>query len=110
MAEQTQSGANPGDVVTGDDTGIPLATDDVMCSEGKRKIEDVEGSGAPSATRQKLECVFNVEKDETEFDVCKIFTRPRVCQVTKDLGSRGEYSLNRETKDMHTNKSWIRKS
>ena len=56
----------------GDDMGIPLATDDVMGSEGKKKIEDVEWSGAPSATRQKLECVFNVEKDKTEFDVCEI--------------------------------------
>ena len=64
VAEQTQSGANPGDVVAGDDMGIPLATDDVMCSAGKRNIEDVEGSGAPSATRQKLECVFNVEKKQ----------------------------------------------
>ena len=106
VAERTQSGANPGDVVMGDDMGIPLATDDVMCSEGKRKIEDVEGSGAPSATRQKLECVFNVEKNKTEFDVCEIFSRPRVCQVAKDLGLRGGYSLNRDTKDMHTNKSW----
>ena len=47
-----------------------------------------------------------MEKDKTEFDVCEIFSRPRVCQVAKDLGLRGGYSLNRETKDMHTNKSW----
>ena len=76
-----------------------------MCSVGKRKIEDVEGSGAPSATRQKLDCVFNVEENKTEFDVCEIFSRPRVCQVAKDLGLRGGYSLNRDTKDMHTNES-----
>ena len=93
-------------VVMGDDMGIPLATDDVMCSTGKSKIEDVEGSGALSVTRQKLECVFTVEKNKTEFDVCEIFSRPRVCQVGKDLVLRGRYSLNRDTKDMHTNKSW----
>ena len=32
-----------------------------------RRFEDVEGSGAPSATRQKLECVLHVETDKTEF-------------------------------------------
>ena len=74
----------------GDDMGIPLATDDVMGSQGKRKIDDVEGSGVPSATRQKLECVFNVEKDKTEFDVCEIFSRSRVCHMAKDLVLRGE--------------------
>ena len=101
VAEQTRSGANPGDVVMGDVMGKPVATDDVLFSEGKRKIEDVEGSGAPSATRQKLECVFNVEKDKTELDVCEIFSRPRVCQVAKDLGLRGRYSLNRNEGHAH---------
>ena len=82
----------------GDDMVILLATNHAMGSEGKRKIEVVEGSGAPSATRQKLECVFiNVEKDNTEFDVC---------QMAKNLGLRGRDSLNRVTKDMHTTKSW----
>ena len=71
----------------GDDMGILLASDDVMGSEGKRKIECVEGSGTPLATRQKLECVFNAEK--TEFDACEIFSRPRVCVMAKDLGLRG---------------------
>ena len=71
VAEHAQSGANPGDVVKADYMGIPLATDDVMGSEGKREIEDVEGSGA-----QKLECEFNVEKEKTEFDACEIFSAP----------------------------------
>ena len=81
--------------------GIPLATDDVMGSEAKRKKEDEEDSGAPKTTLQKLECVFHLE-GETEFDV----SRPRVCPIARDLSLRAGFSLNSETKDTHTDKSW----
>ena len=85
--------------------GIPLATDDVMGSEAKGKKEEEEDSGAPKATRQKLECVFHLE-DKTEFDVSEIFSRPRVCSIARDLSLRAGFSLNSETKDTHTDKSW----
>ena len=92
-------------MVIGDDMGIPLATDDVMGSEAKRKKEEEEDSGAPKATRQKLECVFHLE-GKTEFDVSEIFSRPRVCSIARDLSLRAGFSLNSETKDTHTDKSW----
>ena len=93
------------DVVIGDDMGIHLATDDVMGSVAKRKKEDEEDPGAPKATRQKLECVFHLES-KTEFDVSEIFGRPRVCPIARDLSLRAGFSLNSETKDTHTDKSW----
>ena len=115
IAEQVQSESQGGasssripteeDVVIGDDMGILLATDDVMGSEAKRKKEDEEDSGAPKATRQKLECVFHLE-GETEFDVSEIFSCPRVCPIARDLSLRAGFSLNSETKDTHTDKSW----
>ena len=83
----------------------PLATDNVMGSEATRKKEDEEDSGAPKATRQKLECVFHLE-GKTEFDVSEIFSRPRVCPIARDLSLRAGFSLNSETKDTHTDKSW----
>ena len=43
VAERTQSGGIPGDVVMGDDTGIPLATDDVMCSEARGSLRMWKG-------------------------------------------------------------------
>ena len=89
-------------MVIGDDMGIPLATDDVVGSEAKRKKEDEEESGAPKATRQKLECVLHLE-GKTEFDVSEIFSRPRVCPIARDLSLRAGFSLNSETKD----KFWI---
>ena len=115
IAEKVQSESQGGtsssgipteeDVVIGDDMGIPLATDDVMGSEAKRKKEEEEDSGAPKATRQKLECVFHLE-GKTEFDVSEIFSRPRVCPIARDLSLRAGFSLNSETKDTHTDKSW----
>ena len=106
IAEQVQSESQGGasssrnpteeDVVIGDDMGILLATDDVMGSEAKRKKEDEEDSGAPKATRQKLECVFHLE-GKTEFDVSEIFSRPRVCPIARDLSLRAGFSLNSET-------------
>ena len=92
--------------MTGDDMGILLATDDVMGSEGKRKIEDVERSEQLRSPDSSWSACSMWGKDKTEFDVCEIFSRPRVCQMARGLGSRGGYSLNRDAKNMHTNKSW----
>ena len=43
-------------------------------------------------------------ESKTEFDVCEMFSRPRLCTVAEDLGPRAWYCLNIETKDIHTNK------
>ena len=45
----------------GDDPRIPLATDEVMGPEAKRKKEDAEDPRAPKDTKKKLERVFHVE-------------------------------------------------
>ena len=103
IAEQVQSesegGASSSGIPTEEDV---VMGDDVMGPEAKRK-EDEEDSGASKATRQKLECVFHLE-GKTEFS--EIFSRPRVCSIARDLSLRAGFSLNSETKDTRTDKSW----
>ena len=43
---------------------------------------------------------------DRSWSACSMWRRTRQFDMAKDLGLRGGYSLNRETKDIHTNKSW----
>ena len=86
--------------------GIPLATEMSTETSRKREVEPMPGEPGPAAARPRLENIENMNEKGFEFDVCELFSPPRVCKLAAEAGWRAGYSLDKECADEVTGKSW----
>ena len=84
--------------------GVPLATDEALCA-GRKRGKEAEQDEAlePEAVRARLE---NICESAVEFDVCELFSPPRVTLVAKEAGLKSGYSLDCNWHDQTTNRMW----
>ena len=85
-----------------EEMGIPLATEESVNNSAKRDAEELL-EDEPTAQRRRLDFMNVVEP---EFEVCELFSRPRVCPVAQEIGLKPGYSLDSTWMDDTTQQQW----
>ena len=96
--EIEQEGGDP-------DMGVPLATEETADPSRKREAAEADET-EPRSRRPRLEKLEGLNDSGYEFDVCEIFSPPRVCSLAGKLNLIGGYSIDKVHVDAFTNQSW----
>ena len=79
--------------------GVPLATEGTVRNDRKRGGDSADNTSEPAVVKGRL---ANVTWSHVDFDVCELFSQPRVVDVAEELGLRGGYPLDRAWVDKVT--------